>query len=147
GIWMRETALRSREVQARFLEQRLELQKLMEGYERGSTSLASFIGAARSAQANLDLLDSSDLSQLESAIASAEQRMQQLGESSRNTLASLQDELDKVRGNEDAIERRRAAQRRRELEQQLDEARQGGDSQAVANLQQSLSLLRQIEAE
>lgn len=147
GIWMRETALRSREVQARFLEQRLELQKLMDGYERGSTSLASFVGAARSAQNNLDLLDSSDLSQLESAIASAEQRMQQLGESSRNTLASLQDELDKVRGNEDAIERRRAAQRRRELEQQLSEARQGGDSQAVANLQQSLSLLRQIEAE
>ncbi|MGK8437270.1 hypothetical protein ACRS3X_07950 [Ectopseudomonas hydrolytica] len=147
GIWMRETALRSREVQARFLEQRLELQKLMKGYESGATSLASFIGAARSAQANLDLLDSSDLSQLESAIASAEQRMQQLGESSRNTLASLQDELDKVRGNEEAIEKRRAAQRRRELEQQLDEARQGGDSRAVANLQQSLSLLRQIEAE
>ncbi|WP_395504658.1 phage tail length tape measure family protein [Ectopseudomonas hydrolytica] len=147
GIWMRETALRSREVQARFLEQRLELQKLMDGYESGSTSLASFVGAARSAQNSLDLLDSSDLSQLESAIASAEQRMQQLGESSRNTLASLQDELDKVRGNEDAIERRRAAQRRRELEQQLEEARQGGDSQAVANLQQSLSLLRQIEAE
>ncbi|TRO38556.1 tape measure domain-containing protein [Pseudomonas sp. ALS1131] len=147
GIWMRETALRSREVQARFLEQRLELQRLMEGYESGSTSLASFVGAARSAQNNLDLLDSSDLSQLESAIASAEQRMQQLGESSRNTLASLQDELDKVRGNEDAIERRRAAQRRRELEQQLSDARQGGDSQAVANLQQSLSLLRQIEAE
>lgn len=147
GIWMRETALRSREVQARFLEQRLELQKLMDGYESGSTSLASFVGAARSAQNNLDLLDSSDLSQLESAIASAEQRMQQLGESSRNTLASLQDELDKVRGNEDAIEKRRAAQRRRELEQQLGEARQGGDSQAVANLQQSLSLLRQIEAE
>lgn len=147
GIWMRETALRSREVQARFLEQRLELQKLMKGYESGATSLASFIGAARSAQANLDLLDSSDLSQLESAIASAEQRMQQLGESSRNTLASLQDELDKVRGNEEAIEKRRAAQRRRELEQQLDEARQGGDSRAVANLQQSLSLLRQIESE
>lgn len=147
GIWMRETALRSREVQARFLEQRLELQKLMDGYESGSTSLAAFVGAARSAQNNLDLLDSADLSQLESAIASAEQRMQQLGESSRNTLASLQDELDKVRGNEDAIERRRAAQRRRELEQQLDEARQGGDSQAVANLQQSLALLRQIEAE
>lgn len=147
GIWMRETALRSREVQARFLEQRLELQKLMDGYESGSTSLASFIGAARSAQANLDLLDSSDLSQLESAIASAEQRMQQLGESSRNTLASLQDELDKVRGNEEAIERRRAAQRRRELEQQLDEARKGGDRTAEANLQQSLSLLRQIEAE
>ncbi|HEY1028403.1 MAG TPA: phage tail length tape measure family protein [Pseudomonas sp.] len=147
GIWMRETALRSREVQARFLEQRLELQKLMDGYESGSASLASFVGAARAAQNNLDLLDSSDLSQLESAIASAEQRMQQLGESSRSTLASLQDELDKVRGNEDAIERRRAAQRRRELEQQLSEARQGGDSQAVANLQQSLSLLRQIEAE
>ena len=147
GRWMTQMQVQSQQVQVRFLEQKQALQDLVEGYEAGRISADAFAAAGRTAQNNLDLLDSADLSQLESAIASAEQRMQQLGESSRNTLASLQDELDKVRGNEDAIERRRAAQRRRELEQQLDEARQGGDSQAVANLQQSLSLLRQIEAE
>ncbi|MCY1365383.1 hypothetical protein D9M69_522270 [compost metagenome] len=93
------------------------------------------------------LLNDSDLRTLESAIDSAKDRMQQLGESSQQTLNGLRDELDQLQGNQEDIERRRFATRRRELESQVEEARQSGDPQAMANLQRSLGLLRQIEAE
>lgn len=146
GTWMRETALRSREVQAEYLAQKLRLQELTEGYTSGAMSAAAFARAARSAKGDLKLLDESDLSSLESSIQGAEQQMKQLGESSRSTLESLQDELDKLEGREADAERRRFAARRRELEVQLDGAQASGDRNAVANAQQSISVLRQIEA-
>lgn len=146
GTWMRETALRSREVQAEYLAQKLRLQELTEGYSSGAMSAAAFARAARSAKGDLKLLDESDLSSLESSIQSAEQQMKQLGESSRSTLESLQDELDKLEGREADAERRRFAARRRELEVQLDGAQASGDRNAVANAQRSISVLRQIEA-
>jgi len=146
GIWMRETALRSREVQAEFLAQKLRLQELTEGYSSGALSAADFARGARSAKNELTLLDESDLSSLESSIESAEQQMKQLGDSSRSTLESLQDELDKLEGREADAERRRFAARQRELEVQLDAAQAAGDRNAVANAQRSISVLRQIEA-
>ncbi len=146
GIWMRETALRSREVQAEYLAQKLRLQELTEGYSSGAMSAAAFARAARSAKGDLKLLDESDLSGLESSIQSAEQQMKQLGDSSRSTLESLQDELDRLEGLEADAERRRFAARQRELEVQLDAAQAAGDRDAVANAQRSISVLRQIEA-
>lgn len=145
GTWMRETALRSREVQAEYLAQKLRLQELTEGYSSGAMSAAAFARAARSAKGDLKLLDESDLSGLESSIQSAEQQMKQLGDSSRSTLESLQDELDKLEGREADAERRRFAARQRELEVQLDAAQAAGDRNAVANAQRSISVLRQIE--
>jgi len=146
GTWMRETALRSREVQAEYLTQKLRLQELTEGYSSGAMSAAAFARAARSAKGDLKLLDESDLSGLESSIQSAEQQMKQLGDSSRSTLESLQDELDRLEGREADAERRRFAARQRELEVQLDAAQAAGDRNAVANAQRSISVLRQIEA-
>ena len=143
--WMAQTLIRSRQVQASYLEQKLSLQRLLEGYEDGSRSLPEFIASAKSAQQSMKLLDESDLSQLESAIASAEQRMQQLGDASRNTLDGLRDELDRLQGNEEDIERRRYASRLRDLQAQLAEAQGAGDAVSVANLTQSLSVLRQIQ--
>lgn len=143
--WMAQTLIRSRQVQASYLEQKLSLQRLLEGYEDGSRSLPEFIASAKSAQQSMELLDESDLSQLESAIASAEQRMQQLGDASRNTLDGLRDELDRLQGNEEEIERRRYASRLRDLQAQLAEAQGAGDAASVANLTQSLSVLRQIQ--
>ncbi|MDG9925432.1 MULTISPECIES: tape measure protein [unclassified Pseudomonas] len=145
GVWMMQTLIRSKEVQASFLEQKLSLQRLLEGYEDGSRSLPEFLASAKSAQQSMKLLDESDLSQLESAIASAEQRMQQLGDASRNTLDGLRDELDRLQGNEEDIERRRYASRLRDLQAQLAEAQGAGDAVSVANLTQSLSVLRQIQ--
>ncbi|CAM3851753.1 phage tail length tape measure family protein [Ectopseudomonas alcaliphila] len=145
--WMAETQQASLQTQQAFLSQKSSLQSLMQSYERGSITAQQFVRRANSMKQALSLLDGSDLSGLESAIEAANQRMQQMGQSTRSTLESLQDELDGLQGRQDDIERRRFAARQRELQAQVAEAQAGGDAQAVANANRALGLLRQIEAE
>ncbi len=145
--WMAETQQASLQTQQAFLSQKSSLQSLMRDYERGSLTAQQFVRRANSMKQALSLLDGSDLSGLESAIDAANQRMQQMGQSTRSTLESLQDELDGLQGRQDDIERRRFAARQRELQAQLAEAQAGGDAQAVANASRALGLLRQIESE
>lgn len=147
GIWAMETLIRSHELQVSYLGQKKALQSLMEGYEDGSISLERFIAQAKRAQHGLSLLDSSDLSSLKSALAAAEQQMQALGDSSRNTLDSLQSELAQLRGDQEEVDRRAFASRRRELEAQRAEAQAAGNGQAVADLSRAIATLREIEAE
>lgn len=145
--WASEQIAQSQQIQQQYLKQKLALQELMDRYERGVTTLAGFRQGAMSLKGSLTLLDDSDLSQLQSAIASAEQQMRSLGDSARSTLDGVRDELDRVRGNEEAIERRRMESRRRELQAQLAEARGSGNSQAVNDLQQAIGMLSSIESE
>jgi len=145
--WMAETQQASLQTQQAFLSQKASLQSLMRDYERGSLTAQQFVRRASGMKNALSLLDESDLSGLESAIEAANQRMKQMGDSTRSTLESLQDELDGLQGRQDDIERRRFAARQRELQAQLAEAQAGGDAQAVANASRALGLLRQIEAE
>lgn len=147
GRWMLETQRDSLKTQEAFLSQKASLQSLMQSYERGSLTAQQFVRRANGMRQAMSLLDDSDLSSLESAIESANQRMQQMGDSTRSTLESLQDELDGLQGRTDDIERRRFAARQRELQAQLAEAQAGGDAQAVANASKALGLLRQIESE
>lgn len=147
GDWQLRALRQSQEVQVAYLQQKASLQRLLEGYEEGDVRLDAFVAAARGARHSMNLLNDSDLRTLESAIASAEQRMQSFGDSARSTLESLQIELDQLRGNEEAVEARRFAQRKRELQAQLEEAEAGGDRTAVANLNRSLQLLREIQTE
>ncbi|MFC0666566.1 tape measure protein [Azotobacter chroococcum] len=147
GIWAMETLIRSHELQVSYLGQKKALQSLMEGYEDGSISLESFIRRAERAQRGLSLLDSSDLSSLKSALAAAEQQMRALGDSSRNTLDGLQSELAQLRGDQEEVDRRAFANRRRELEAQRAEAQSAGNGQAVSDLNRAIATLQEIEAE
>lgn len=147
GRWAAEMQRDSLKTQQAFLGQQAALQGLMDRYERGAISAQQFVRRANGMRNALSLLDASSLSSLESAIESANQRMEQMGESTRSTLESLQDELDGLQGRQDDIERRRFAARQRELQAQLAEAQAGGDAQAVANANRALGLLRQIESE
>jgi tape measure domain-containing protein len=147
GIWAMETLIRSHELQVSYLGQKKALQSLMEGYEDGSISLEAFIRRAERAQRGLSLLDSSDLSSLKSALAAAEQQMRALGDSSRNTLDGLQSELAQLRGDQEEVDRRAFANRRRELEAQRAEAQSAGNGQAVSDLNRAIATLQEIEAE
>lgn len=145
--WASENIQQSQQIRQQYLKQKLALQELMDRYESGATTLAGFRQGAMSLKGSLSLLDDSDLNQLQSAIASAEQQMRSLGDSARGTLNSVRDELDRLRGDEEAIERRRMESRRRELQAQLAEARGSGNSQAVNDLQQAIGMLSSIESE
>ncbi|BDX19693.1 hypothetical protein MFKK_25030 [Halopseudomonas aestusnigri] len=145
--WADETLFASRKLQEQFLEQKLALQRLMDGYEKGAVSLASFKVQAVGLKSSLDLLDASDFSELDSALESVKQQFESVADSAKGTLASIRDELDKVRGNEEAIERRRMQSRQAELQAQIAEAQAVGNQAAVADLRQALGMLRTIQSE
>lgn len=146
GRWMQQSQVQSQQLQVQYLAQKASLQRLMEGYEDGSITLEGFVRSAGSARGNLNLLDKSDLSSLDSALASAKQRMEQLGDSTRGTLASLQMELLQLQGTQEEIERARFESRRNELRAQQAEAQKSGDSASVGNLRKALQTLDEIEA-
>ena len=146
GRWMQQSQVQSQQLQVQYLAQKASLQQLMEGYEDGSITLEGFVRSAGSARGSLNLLDKSDLSSLDSALASAKQRMEQLGDSTRGTLASLQMELLQLQGTQEEIERARFESRRNELRAQQAEAQKSGDSASVGNLRKALQTLDEIEA-
>lgn len=147
GRWALSMKADSDRVAVSFLEQKQQLLSLLDGYESGKITVRNFLEQAKAARNGMNLLNDSDLRQLESTIESAKQRMQQLSEGSRDTLASLQEELAGLRGEQEAVDRSKFASRQRDLQQQLADAQAGGDLNAVQNLMKALGALRQIEAE
>ncbi len=147
SVWALETQQASLKIQASFLGQKASLQRMMDDYDSGKTKLKDFLSAAKSARQGMSLLNDSDMRTLEGAIASAEEKVKQLGESSKTTVTSLREELAGLRGDQEAVDRSRFAGRKSELRQQLAEAQGAGNFEAVQNLTQALGMLRQIEAE
>lgn len=145
--WASERIQQSQQIQQSYLQQKLSLQKLMEAYDSGSITLQGFRNQAANIRNSLTLLDATDLNQLDSALASIDQRMKSVGDSARSTLDSVRDELDRLRGDEEAIEQRRMASRRRDLQAQLAEARAAGNSQAASDLSKAIGMLSTIESE
>ncbi len=89
-------------------------------------------------------LGEQELGPLRAALADAQSRMEALRDSAESTLVSLQNELDRLNGNMAAIEQRNYEQKRLELQQKLAEAQAAGDAAAIAALQKSLQILKQI---
>ena len=146
GRWMTQSQVQSQQVQVQYLAQKASLQRLMEGYEDGSITLEQFVRRAGGASGSLTLLNDADLSSLDSALESAKQRMDQLGDSTRGTLESLQMELLQLKGTQEEIERARFDSRRNELRAQQAQAQTAGDSGAASNLRKALQTLDEIEA-
>ncbi len=147
GIWAMETLERGEKVKQSYLSQKFALQQLQRSYEQGTISTKAFADAAASARERFGLLDDSDLSALEGAVEAAKQKMDQLADSTKSTLQSLNDELLQLKGTQEEIEKSKMDSRRRDLQSQLADARKDGDDRAVRNLQQALSTLSEIESE
>ena len=145
--WFTETGANAAYVKSQFLEQKIALEELLQGYEDGSLSAESFASQGRQAAKQMNLLNQQDLNQLNRAIEQAESGMDRLADSTQSTLDGLQNELDRLQGKNDAIEQRQYEGRQRDLKAQLNEARATGDSDAVGNLQKALSLNKQIYQE
>lgn len=128
-------------------QQELAYRDLMTAISDGSLQGEQLVRQAERAQNQFDLLDQQSLSALQSAIASARNEMDAFSDSAANTLTGLQNELDRLRGNMDAVEQRRLAQQRAELEAQIEQARALGDQQALNDLQEALKVLEQINQE
>ncbi len=127
STWMNETAKNAAYVKSQYLEQKIALEELLESYEQGDYIARRFLRQGELAADTMNLLNNQDLDRLNSAIRSAEQNMASLGESSRNTLNSLQDELDELQGRQSDIEQRRYQTQRDDLKAQQAEAIAKGD--------------------
>ncbi|WP_067582832.1 tape measure protein [Endozoicomonas ascidiicola] len=147
STWMTETARNAAFVKKEFLQQKIVLEDLLESYEQGEVTARRFVQQGERTAEALNLLNNQDLDRLNNAIRSAEQTMSQLGDSSRNTLDSLQDELDQLQGKQDDIEKRRYENRQNDLKDQKEEAVVSGDQQAIKNLNKALQVSEQIYSE
>ena len=142
--WMNETALNAAYVKSQYLEQKIALEELLESYEQGDYIARRFLRQGERAADTMNLLNNQDLDRLNNAIRSAEQNMASLGESSRNTLNSLQDELDELQGRQSDIEQRRYQSQRDDLKAQQAEAIAKGDQEAIKNITSALRISEQI---
>ncbi|WP_066017380.1 tape measure protein [Endozoicomonas atrinae] len=142
--WMNETAKNAAYVKSQYLEQKIALEELLESYELGGSTARSFIRQGERATDTMNLLNNQDLDRLNNAIRSAEQNMASLGDSSRNTLNSLQDELDELQGRQSDIEQRRYQTQRDDLKAQQAEAVAKGDQEAIKNITSALRISEQI---
>ena len=145
--WLKETGANAAYVKAQFLQQKIALEELLDGYERGRISAQQLAGEGRFAVETMDLLNQQDLDRLNRSIEQAEAGMTRLSDSAHNTLVNLQNELDQLQGKQDDIEQRQFETRKRNLKSQLKEARKSGDSNAINNLQQAVQLNQQIYIE
>ncbi|WP_139117596.1 hypothetical protein [Endozoicomonas atrinae] len=142
--WMNETAKNAAYVKSQYLEQKIALEELLESYELGGSTARSFLRQGERAADTMNLLNNQDLDRLNNAIRSAEQSMDSLGDSSRNTLNSLQDELDELQGRQSDIEQRRYQTQRDDLKAQQAEAIAKGDQEAIKNITSALRISEQI---
>jgi chromosome segregation ATPase len=95
---------------------------------------------------NLHALGQERAQPLLDALDQARRRLADLRDSAADTLSTLRDELDELNANYDDIERRRAKQREEDIQAQLAAARAAGDQKTIADLTESLRLLKQINA-
>ncbi|MBO9497294.1 hypothetical protein J7438_24885, partial [Thalassotalea sp. G20_0] len=144
GRWLNQTSTAAAYVKKQFLEQRIALEQLFESYEQGEINARNFVHEAEDAAQTMNLLNQTDLDRLNNAIVSAKQNMASLGDSSRNTLNSLQDELDELQGRQSDIEQRRYQNQRDDLKAQQAEAIANGDQEAIRNINSALRISEQI---
>lgn len=143
--WANVTLLNSASIQRSFLNQKLALQQLMDGYEKGTVTVSHLSDAAANAKSKFNLLNEADLGQLTSTLRSAQQQMDQLANSTKSTLQSLRTELLELTGTNEEIEKARMDARRQDLQAQLLEAQKLGEKEVVNNLKESLKTLSEIE--
>lgn len=127
------------------VELSIETEKYNEAVDDGSLNLAEQESRLQGLVSTARKLGSEQLSGLRSALASVRSQMQSLEDSAHSTLASISDELDQVNGRFVDQARRQAEQQRAQVEAQLAQAKAAGDSQAVSDLQKSLSKLSELE--
>ncbi|MEM8940717.1 MAG: hypothetical protein AAGC91_01090 [Pseudomonadota bacterium] len=134
----------ARTVERSFLEQSIALRDLGAQYESGAVGAEQFIARAEQMLQTSDLLNDQDLENLTAGIDRAKEAMDRLRGSAESTLTGLQDRLDRLQGNTEAIERRNFEQQIADLEAQLEEARFFRNDAAVADLEESLRIAQQI---
>jgi hypothetical protein len=143
----RDLGVAAANAEKQYVSQLKTVRDLEQGLASGAISMRDYTIRAQAAIRQSDLLNEQDLSGLRAGIQQAQAQMESFRNSTADTLGTLQDELDRLRGNTEAIEQRRYQERIRELEAQVQTAEAVGDEESIRNAQKALDLARQIKAE
>lgn len=142
--WVTQMQTAAYNVEQAFFKQRQAFLALKEDVEAGSVGLGRLSSLADNAADKFDLLNDQDLSQLQSAIDAARQKIESLNASAQSTLNSIRNELDQLNGDTESVEQRNYEQRKAELQRLLEEAKRTGADQAVIDLQAALRDLEKL---
>jgi hypothetical protein len=143
----RDLGIAAANAEKQYVSQLKTVRDLEAGLASGAVSMRDYAVRAEAAIRQSDLLNEQDLSGLRAGIEQARAQMESLRDSTANTLGTLQDELDRLRGNTEAIEQRRFQEQIQQLQDQLQYAEAVGDQQSIRNARQALDLAKQIKAE
>jgi tape measure domain-containing protein len=135
------------EVEIAYNSQKIKFLEYLDVIKSGEDINQSFLNSAENSIANMSLLGQEDLLQLRNALDSANQKLQQMNANAKNTLEGLQNELDSLQGNQDAIAQRDYNRKREELNAAIDDAKLYGNKEAIASYTKSLRVLDQVRRE
>lgn len=122
----------------------VELQEqIQEGMQNNTLSAGELRRAVNTADRSLDLLSDQQLAPLRNAIEQAKRRFEDLADTIDSRTDSLQDRLDRLRGDEEAILAREIDNQREQIEADRDRA--GNNAQLLRELDRQLAALREIE--
>tara|TARA_B110000211_G_scaffold15953_1_gene16696 strand:+ start:22816 stop:26613 length:3798 start_codon:yes stop_codon:yes gene_type:complete len=142
-----EVIAASDSVVAAYSSQKIKFLEYLDAIESGEGVNESFLNSAEASIGSMNLLGEEDLSQLRSALDSANKKLVQMNTNAQNTLAGLQDELDALQGNQDAIDQRDYDRKRAELNAALEEARMYGNREAINSYTEALRVLDEVRRE
>ena len=138
--------LASLSIEKAFYEQMAQAKSLLDELDNVDSATAGTVSRAEEALESFDLLGDEQLEPLRRAIEDTRDQFRELADEIRQESADLQDELDRLRGNEAAIAERRFADRIKGLQDQLSEARRSNDRDLQTRAEENIRLLEQIRA-
>lgn len=141
--WFIDTATASNRVEKEFLQQKIAVEQLVDQFERGEHSSRYLGYSVRDLEREFNLLDEQDLDRLAGSIDRVQSQVDSLRDSLSDTVSSLRQELAGLQGDNEEVERLRFEERKLELQEQLNRARQIGDQEAISNAQEALRLSQQ----
>ncbi|MFM5576897.1 tape measure protein [Aeromonas veronii] len=136
--------LAAQKTNAAIAAQVIKVKELEEALKSSSAPSAELIENAERALSGMTRLDKASLANLRAAIDSAKQKMDALADSAKDTLGSLQDELDQYNDNLAAVEERRYQNQLADLRAKLAEAESAKNVQAIADFQQAIKLAEEL---
>lgn len=130
-------------------QQIIEETKAMRQWEKqvnsGTLSMSQLAKMADAANWYFDNLNEQQLSGLRGAIADARREFQALNEAIDDSLQSVEDRLDRARGNEEAIVKRQFERELQELLDLQERARSAGDQATLNKINEAIRKLREAQ--
>jgi len=130
-----------------YSEQKQQFEQYLGALKSGEGVTQGLINQAQNATQWMGLLGEQDLAQLRGALDDANAKLVQMQDAASNTLDQLQTELDRLQGNQDAINQRDYENKRQELQNAIDEAKRYGNQEAVRQYTEALKVLEDVRRE